>query len=300
MLTILLKILSILGIAALAVLGVALTVILLVLFVPVSYRIKAERRPSPEEGPPEADQAGDFGKALTRVAVNARWLFGFLRVCFYYPDPGTLRAKALFFTLYDSGKPKTAVQEDAPKKNAPPKQNDESGSSSSGAKDASMAEDTGEKSSAARRDVADEPSSDPFAKLQYTFHKLCDKIREIRENTAYYREILLDEDTKGLLHHALMRLGKILRSIRPRKLRADVRFGTGSPDTTGYAFGVYGMLCAYLGKNVLLTPDFERAVLEGELFAAGHVTVCRLLWHGVMVALDKRLWELVSKLKKEK
>ncbi len=141
-------------------------------------------------------------------------------------------------------------------------------------------------------------------KIKYTFRKICDKIKavcdkikEIAGNIAYYKEILLCEDTKSLVHHAFLRLGKILKSIRPRRLRADIRFGFDSPDITGYVFGIYGMLCAYLGKNVILTPDFEQAVLEGELYAAGHITVFQIVWHLLRLALDKKLWELLSRLR---
>ncbi|MDE6700476.1 MAG: DUF2953 domain-containing protein, partial [Acetatifactor sp.] len=94
------------------------------------------------------------------------------------------------------------------------------------------------------------------------------------------------------------RLGRILKSIRPRKLRADIRFGTGSPDTTGYAFGIYGMFCSWLGKQVVLTPDFERAVLVGELDAAGHITVFKLLWHGLILVTDRRIRALMDKLER--
>lgn len=132
-------------------------------------------------------------------------------------------------------------------------------------------------------------------KIYYTLKTICDKIKNIRDNTNHYKEILLCDDTKGLLNHAFMRIGKILKSIRPRKLRADIRLGTGSPDTTGYVYGIYGMLCAYLGKHVLLTPDFEKSVLEGEIYMSGYITIFKLLWHALRLVTDKRLRELMDK-----
>lgn len=343
MLTILLKVLGILGIVLLVVLGVVLTLILLVLFVPVSYRVNAERKilsagdadgELQSKGDGESGdgnpQSGEDEAARMSLSVRARWLLGFLRARFDYPDPGTFRVKILFWTLYDSGREdeeqESETSEPGPLKSEPPKSEPrQTGKSEKAARQpqpskppeqtrqpgqSPQPEQTRqpEQSEQSRRrtDPAPEPDGETsesrvnaFVKLQYTFRGICDRIKTIRDDIAYYKAVLTDEDTRGLLNHALMRLGKVLKSIRPRKLKADIRFGTGSPDTTGYAFGVYGMLCTYLGQNVLLTPDFERAVLEGELYAAGHITVCKLLWHGAMLALDKRLWELISKLKRE-
>ena len=101
MLTILFKILSILGIVLLILLGIALVVIALVLFFPIFY--KAEGKKNSEE---------------LWLTVRAKWLFGLLRCSYDYPDPGKLQVKLLFSTLYDSSveKPQkdTDASEDAP------------------------------------------------------------------------------------------------------------------------------------------------------------------------------------------
>jgi len=143
-----------------------------------------------------------------------------------------------------------------------------------------------------------------FEKIKYTILNIYDKIKKIWENIIriygdieYYANLLRDEDTKLLFSHAMFRLGRVLKSIRPRKIRADILFGTGSPDTTGYAYGVYGMLSPFLGQKVLVTPDFTRAVLEGEFYAAGHITAFTILWNGLRLLLDRRLRLFIKKLK---
>ena len=85
MLTILFKILSILGIVLLILLGIALVVILLVLFFPISYKAAGKRT------------VEEFF-----ITARVKWLFGLLRMNCDYPDPGKIYVKFLFFTLYDS------------------------------------------------------------------------------------------------------------------------------------------------------------------------------------------------------
>jgi hypothetical protein len=320
MLTILLKILSIVGILLLVALGVIVLLLAIVLFVPITYRVRAKRQ-----------AVADSEKPLMHADVRVNWLLGLLRARFCYPEPGNFTVKLLFFPLFDSG----ASKEEAPaqrksgrqnqrkrtvnsenrSKEAPQKQVQESSQEIplETVAEPRKAEPEEERTGTARQtdtagktDTADKNARDTDArsenlveKIQYTFHKLYAKIKDVQENIAYYKELLTCDDTKVLFNHVFIRLGKILKSIRPRKLCADIRFGTGSPDTTGYAYGIYGMLCAYLGKHVLLTPDFERAVLEGNLYAAGHITICKLLWHGLPIVFDSRLKELMDKLKKE-
>ncbi|MCM1111843.1 MAG: hypothetical protein NC399_01170 [Muribaculum sp.] len=360
MLTVIGKILAVLGIVLLVLLGVALLAVLLVLFVPVRYRVEASRKAG------GTDASEETAGAAFRAAAKLDWLFGLVRARFCYPDPGTLQVKALCFTVFDSGKEKTEKESEREKPGKEESEKEESEKEESGKekpqkeklkKEKSEKEESGEetfkkgppkkeqasgeqnlteqepaqreqtertpsakaRSASAREESASfwseepppdgrEPEEDadpqngrmnPFEKFLYTIRGICDKIKRIRENLAYYQAVLSDEDTKGLVNHGFVRLGRILKSIRPRKLKADILFGTGSPDTTGYVFALYGMLCAYLGDCVLLVPDFERAVLEGELYAAGRITVFKLVWNGLWVALDKRLWELISKLKKE-
>lgn len=143
----------------------------------------------------------------------------------------------------------------------------------------------------------EEPES-KFDKIIYTFRNTCDKISDIRENISYYRNVLEDEQTKRLFHHLLLRVGRTLKNIRPRKLQADIRFGTGAPDTTGYLFGLYGMFAYSLGKHFILTPDFERAALEGSFYARGHIMPVQVLWHGLMLVLDKKLWDFIARVKR--
>lgn len=158
--------------------------------------------------------------------------------------------------------------------------------------DSSTAADTADSAEAAQS--LDDKIETKIEKIKYTFHSTCDKIKDVRENFSHYKEIWDDPDTQAFLRHALKRVGRILKGLRPRKLQADVRFGTGSPDTTGYVFAVYGMLSPYLGRHCLLTPDFDEAVVEGEALIAGHVMICQILWQALLLILDRKFWKLLS------
>ena len=304
MLTILLKILSILGILLLILLGIALVVILLVLFFPVCYKVSGKK--NAEE---------------MQFTAKIKWLFGLVRVSYSYPVPGKLLAKVLFFTVYDSSAEK--------KPSAPEVAQDTSESSdASGASDTSdtsessgqalLPDDTDIAKTEPATDITDPvdtesseeenntPGPQPetsgkitgfFDKIRYTIRKICDKIKHILKNISFYRELWNDPDTKGLLQHAGSRIGHIIKRLRPRKLKVNACVGTGSPDTTGYLYGIYGMLLPKFGRGVCITPDFEQAILEGEFKASGHFTAACVLFHSVRLLLDKRLRQLIHKIR---
>lgn len=299
MIDILLQILSVLGILLLVLLGLLVVAVLLVLFFPVTYRVDGKRSPD-------------------QMALNARanWLFGLLRVRYSYPEPGKLTVKLLWFNLLKSEakqeKPKTTSAAEA-EQHKPDKSDEELKQETKKVNGEGASEDTGNGTSEENAEefgkepsdgVSEETSeskisliSKKIEKIKYTISGIYDKIKKIWQNISYYAELLREDETRLLLSHAKLRLWKILKSIRPRKLNADILFGTGAPDTTGYAFGVYAALSPMLGPYVAVTPDFERAVLQGEFEAAGHIMAAVLLWHSVRVILDKRLWRLLDKLK---
>lgn len=139
--------------------------------------------------------------------------------------------------------------------------------------------------------------SEKIEKIKFTICSTYDKIKKIWENITYYVFLLQEEETHLLFSHVMKRVRRILGNIRPRKLRVNILFGTGAPDTTGYAFGVYGMFSPVLGPGVIVTPDFERAVLEGDFYATGTITSVVLVWHFLKVIIDKKFWRFIDKLK---
>ena len=143
-------------------------------------------------------------------------------------------------------------------------------------------------------------------KIKHTIVSICDKIKsslrkadEIKETVLYYKGRLEDRNNRRFFIRVRKRVFKILKSIRPRVLRADLRIGTGSPDTTGYLCAVYGMLSPVLGNNVRLAADFENTVWEGSILLKGKITVCTILRHALCVVMDRQLRIFVKELKRE-
>uniref|UniRef100_UPI004057B956 hypothetical protein n=1 Tax=Acetatifactor sp. TaxID=1872090 RepID=UPI004057B956 len=301
MLAVILKILSVLGILLLVLFGIVLFVVLLVLFMPIVYKA-------------DADKNIEQLKANVRI----RWLFGFVRVHYNYPEPGRVFIKVLWKTIYDSGKTnenkkKTDEKETHTEKNdaettvlkaCDSKETDaikdniaEIGKDINKPNATNQTEENATEDASEFHKTLSQKLFAKYEKIKYTIQQFCDKIKHIWDNIIFYKKLLQDEQTKLLISHVWKHTGKILRHIRPRRLEADMIVGTGSPDTTGYVYGIYSMFSPQLGKNVFVTPDFEQKILVGTVCVAGHVTVFTLLRNVIAILLDKRLRLLLRRLK---
>lgn len=314
---IIIMILSLIGRILLGLLALVFLLLLLVLFFPVTYRLRGER-----------------SEDKLTASARADWLFGVIRVRYAYPEPGNVTVKLLWKKLVDtsaaSGKGKDADQE---KKGSDKEQKaggdseaeavPENGGSTEAAEaetnttdgaeapgvetDDSKAEaagtetgDSGNETHDADDEGADTPADGflgKISKIKYTILKIYGKIKDIWEHLSYYAGVLREDNTVALWKHVRQRLGKMLRAIRPRRINGSLIFGTGAPDTTGYLFGVYGMLSPLLHYSLCVTPDFTQQILEGSIDISGHITLWALTWNGLKLLLDKKLRLFIQKMK---
>ena len=86
--------------------------------------------------------------------------------------------------------------------------------------------------------------------------------------------------------------------LAPKKIAGELLFGTGKPDATGYLYGVYCVVSHGIMRNIVVTPDFNEKILEGNINISGSITIVRLLIRVIGVVMDKKLRRFVSRLKR--
>ncbi|MDE5749031.1 MAG: DUF2953 domain-containing protein, partial [Acetatifactor sp.] len=236
---------------------------------------------------------GIAGPGEYQAWFRFRWLFGLVRGTFTYPEDGRLRIKALWLTVYDSGgkrKSEESSEEPQPEeKNRGEQKPQESQPEEQSWEEQKLQESQSDEKSPEKQSTADGEQT-PQSQ----------KISDLKEKLQFYLGIVRDEDNQELVKYALDRLCSMIKSIRPRYLRAEAVAGLGEPDLTGYAYGIYWAVKPFLGKKcrVDITPDFEQRILEGEVFLRGRITAAVLLYHVSKVLLDRRLRQLLDQLKK--
>lgn len=105
--------------------------------------------------------------------------------------------------------------------------------------------------------------------LKYTFLRFCGRIKQGIRKYRDTKEFLLDERTKDAVRKAFDQGKFLIGKLLPKKIRGELRFGTKDPALTGEILGGISIFYPIFMDNVKVYPDFERSILEGELFVKG-------------------------------
>ena len=114
-------------------------------------------------------------------------------------------------------------------------------------------------------------------KIKYTFSNICDKI-EVLEKLKDRIAAFVEYEPHRLAYRKVLDTVKIcIGHFFPKKIQGDVTFGFLDPYHTGQALAGLSMIYPFIGDNVSITPDFERRMLEGEIFLKGHIRICHVV-----------------------
>ena len=156
-------------------------------------------------------------------------------------------------------------------------------------------------------DAAPEHSAGSFfEKLSGKLSQVTDRLRgmqqktdRLKQQTAYYKRIWDQPQTRQAIRVGFYELGEIIRHVLPRKLEVFGIVGTGDPASTGQIMAIQGMLYPWHKGNIRLEPDFEEKHIEGELHLKGRIRLGTLGICGLRILLNKNVRRLIRILRKK-
>lgn len=135
---------------------------------------------------------------------------------------------------------------------------------------------------------------DFFHKIQYTIRNIYDKIGEIKEKIEYYIDFLQDEHNQSAFGLLLNQVGVLLRHVKPRRFRADLKIGTEDPATTGTILAILGIIYPFFNGGMHITPFYDQTVFEADTDFRGRVTGVVLLKTAWKVYFDQDFKQLLN------
>ena len=135
--------------------------------------------------------------------------------------------------------------------------------------------------------------NDPLTTKQKK-EKISKLIESLKSKKEKIFDFLADEEAQRAKGKVILTCKKLFRHIMPVKLRADVKFGFSEPDETGVC---YALLCLLYGKyegKLILEPDFEHELLEGEIRCKGRIRLINLIYYGISFYRNKKLKEFIT------
>lgn len=322
MVAILLLILKIIGILLLILLGLALVFILLLLFYPLRYRLAGEI--------PDMEHR--------RICLKVQWLLCVARFSMMLDETNEPQMRLRIFGIpvwrspeKNPGKSHRSRRKEDVQSNTDnsdgfigyAKLSSDEDTNSAEAFDPFVDEDDGKE---AEYDMqtqeidfsADDQPTNLVKKIWNKIRSLWQRIRSVfrfirslpergRSFTANLHRksqnlgrIIKDENNRqafGLLWAELLSL---LKRYSPKRVCADVDFGTNDPAMTGQILAVLSMMPFLFGGNIAIRPDFESEQLyvKGTFDIRGRIQTCHVIGSLIRLYKDKHIKRLLRQLRK--
>lgn len=132
-------------------------------------------------------------------------------------------------------------------------------------------------------------------KIKYIFRRFCDTIKNIYGKFKRLQEVLQDETLWQAFRDVKAEAIRLLKHIRPRRIKGYLHFGFDSPCNTGKFYGFICMFYTVIPKNFLLQADFEQKVLEGDLLIKGRIQIYYLLIIALRLYRNDNLKQVMKK-----
>jgi len=128
--------------------------------------------------------------------------------------------------------------------------------------------------------------------------KLKNSIKALFDKKDRLIEILSAAENKQTFSKLKRIAIRIVKHVKPRRIKGELYFGFDNPANTGYTLGIVSMMYPLCFKDLKLYPDFESAVFKGEMYIKGRIRAVIFLWYGFSLLLDKNIRRIVKKISK--
>jgi archaellum component FlaC len=136
-------------------------------------------------------------------------------------------------------------------------------------------------------------------KIKLTFKRICDTIKDVRDNVEYYVRLANLESTKEAFRLCKKQVFKLLKLLCPRKYRVNLHLGFEDPATMGEALAIWGMLYPWHEGKIDIKPEFETTVMEGDFGIKGHICIISVIKAACIIYFNKNIRLLLRRLKRK-
>lgn len=133
-----------------------------------------------------------------------------------------------------------------------------------------------------------------FTSIKLKTESITDTLKKLYDKYSLVKVFFQDENNKLGLKYGYINLKGILRHIKPRKVIANIEFGTGDPSSTGQILGVVAVFMGIYGNSVKIIPDFENEVIRGDFYCRGRIQSLVLLIIGIKVIRNRNIKTLIK------
>lgn len=128
-----------------------------------------------------------------------------------------------------------------------------------------------------------------YEKIRCSFQKISDKMKEIQAFKEKVVSFIQAEEHKKAFQKLMKELLRLLKKLKPKKLKGNVEFGFEDPYKTGSVLAYLSMLYPFYGDNINIQPKFEESVLRGDVYLKGRIRISYMMNMGIRLILNKNV-----------
>ena len=122
------------------------------------------------------------------------------------------------------------------------------------------------------------------------FDKIKATVNVVSTKMDHLRKFLDKPYTKHTIQLIKRAIKKIIRSVKPTKIKGEIVYGFNSPANTGKATGYFSLLMPLYYQKVSLVPDFHQKIFEGFIKIKGRIKIGSIIMAVLSVVLRKDFW----------
>ena len=131
------------------------------------------------------------------------------------------------------------------------------------------------------------------AKLQ----KLGNTFKKLKNKKEKLEAIFLSKEGRATIRRIKVQVFKVLKHLKFTKIRGRLHFGFDDPATTGKVLGLACILYPAYRNKLNLEPDFNEAVIDGDLYIRGRIRIFNLLLPAAKIKFDKGFNKMLKAIK---
>ena len=307
--SIFLLILKIIGILLLSIISLLLIIIALILFVPIRYRIIANK----------------FEDSDFYAEIKLTWLLHFINILIKYTDDLYYRVRVILIPIKKSDNLKK--HKNNSKKTKPDPNDTKSIDEGENISDKSVNEDISDNEISKNKEEIvstsdlDENDDDNIKfdenkgiiyKIRFVLTKFFEFLFNIKEklneayNTVvnivkdidYYINALKDERNKKVISLCLSQASSIINNIKPKVFNGNLTIGIDDPYTMGQILSIYGILFPIIHDKITINPVYDKEVIEGDLYIKGRISVFVLIRAAIKIYFNRDYKRMIKIFKK--
>lgn len=307
--SIFLLILKIIGIILLSIISLLLIIIALILFVPIRYRIIANK----------------FEDSDFYAEIKLTWLLHFINILIKYTDDLYYRVRVILIPIKKSDNLKK--HKNNSKKTEPDPNDTKSIDERENISDKSVNEDISDNEISKNKEEIvstsdlDENDDDNIKfdenkgiiyKIRFVLTKFFEFLFNIKEklneayNTVvnivkdidYYINALKDERNKKVISLCLSQASSIINNIKPKVFNGNLTIGIDEPYTMGQILSIYGILFPIIHDKITINPVYDKEVIEGDLYIKGRISVFVLIRAAIKIYFNRDYKRMIKIFKK--